>query len=815
MTDTNPPQLPPPGPPAIERPSEVVTIHEAAPDSREPRTRRKLMFFDRVKVLILLGALLTYFVALKHSQIPIMSWGEAVRDQLDSKQVLLWLAGLEVLRQIHNLVSERSAGYHGFWTRRVWGGWDRFWGRRNPWLRFRLARLVRLSIWLVIVVALFAWLWGVSFTTAVAEAPERLLYEPFGARGLPFFFQIFMGLAFGMFQFVGIFYILSRGGIETFMPQDIKTRFSDVYGQDKVLARVQENVMFLDHPELIEAKGGHVPGGILLYGPPGTGKTLMAEAVAGETGKPFVFIEPGAFINMFFGIGVLKVFLLFRRLRKLALRYGGVIAFFDEADTLGNRGVTSGEFIRTRAEQLGLMSCNGMHHLSPNAQAIIAEELLAERATTDEAVARRGGILRLMMPGGRGMGGMDGSLQRILTEMSGLKKPRGVISRRLRQFLNIQPKQPPKYRMLIMFATNMPESLDAALLRPGRIDRKYHVGYPNLAGRIRTFEGYLDKVRHQVTAEQIEQLAIRTPSGSGALIKDMVNEALIVATRAGRDFVTFSDVLEARTFKVHGLSDGTASTELERWETAIHEAGHAVCTYLLRPRDMIDIATVEQRGPVGGFVSWIPREDRKFDWKADAETDLVCSIVSLPTEREFFGGDNSFGVGGDLRAATALAERMIRRAAMGDTLSSPPEAKGHGDQSANRLDQRVEDKLQERYAFAQSVVQDNRWFVLAIAHALVTHSTILGDDIDAMYRGTMGVRLDGRWYHEDATREALEAYHALALAAHQGMAVGFSGGLPVPPSLPVAAGVEPTDIQQDAGGSTEPSPLPPPPPPTE
>ena len=112
-------------------------------------------------------------------------------------------------------------------------------------------------------------------------------------------------------------------------------------------------------------------------------------------------------------------------------------------------------------------------------------------------------------------------------------------------------------------------------------------------------------------------------------------------------------------------------------------------------------------------------------------------------------------MGGDLRAATALAERMIRRAAMGDTLSSPPEAKGHGDQSANRLDQRVEDKLQERYAFAQSVVQDNRWFVLAIAHALVTHSTILGDDIDAMYRGTMGVRLDGRWYHEDATREAL------------------------------------------------------------
>lgn len=802
------PQIPPPP----LSPADVVTIHEAKPDPRESPTRRKLMFFDRVKVFILLGVVLAYSTALKHSQIPIMSWGEAIRDQLGSKWILLVLAGLELLRQIHNFISEKSAGYHGFWMHRVWGGWDRFWSRRSAWMRFRLARIVRVTIWLSIFTMLFAWLWGVNFTTAIAEAPERLLYAPFGDRGLPFFFQIFMGLFFGMFQFIGIFYVLSRGGIETFMPQDIKTRFSDVYGQDKVLARVRENVMFLDNPEVIESKGGHVPGGILLWGPPGTGKTLMAEAVAGETGKPFVFIEPGAFVNMFFGIGVLKVFLLFRRLRKLALRYGGVIAFFDEADTLGNRGMTSGEFIRTRAERLGMLSCNGLHHMSPNAQALIAEDLLGHRSDADAAAAPRSGIARLVMPGGRGgMGGFDGSLQRILTEMSGLKKPRGFVTRRLRQFLNIQPKQPPKYRMLIMFATNMPESLDAALLRPGRIDRKYHVGYPNLEGRIRTFEGYLNKVRHQVTPDQVEQLAIRTPSGSGALIKDMVNEALIVATRAGRDFVTFADVLEARTFKVHGLSDGTASTELERWETAIHEAGHAVCSYLLRPRDMIDIATVEQRGAVGGFVSWIPREDRKFDWRVDADADLVCSIVSLPTEREFFGGDNSFGVGGDLRAATALATTMLRRAAMGDTLSSPIEPQGHGDDAANDLDRRVEAKLQERYVFAQQVIRDNRWFVLSIAHALVTRNTILGDDINAIYHGHQGVLVDGTWYHDPTNRAALEAYHGRALAAHQGQSVGFSGDIPkpaelaTPPVMEAAASGEP-------GGSVD---LPPPPaPPT-
>ncbi len=135
-----------------------------------------------------------------------------------------------------------------------------------------------------------------------------------------------------------IFWFLSRGGVDTIFPDDIETRFTDVWGQDHVLERVKENVVLLENPEAIEARGGHVPGGILLYGPPGTGKTLMAQAVAGETGKPFVFVEPGAFTAMFFGVGILKVKALFRRARKLALRYGGVILFFDEADTLGQPG---------------------------------------------------------------------------------------------------------------------------------------------------------------------------------------------------------------------------------------------------------------------------------------------------------------------------------------------------------------------------------------------------------------------------------------------------------------------------------------------
>jgi SpoVK/Ycf46/Vps4 family AAA+-type ATPase len=228
----------------------------------------------------------------------------------------------------------------------------------------------------------------------------------------------------------------------------------------------------------VEAKGGFVPSGILLWGPPGTGKTLMAEAVAGETGKPFVFVEPGAFIQMFFGIGVLKVRRLFKKLRKLALKYGGVIVFFDEADTLGNRGgAVAGGAASASAAGLRLESapwagdhpCNGMHFVSRGARRLLQQQVqeAAQLGQPEIQRSRRGAVLPFVMGGGgTGTGGWDGTLQSILTEMSGLNKPRGFFNRTVRQFLGIPPKNPPKCRILTIMATNMPGALDAALLRP-------------------------------------------------------------------------------------------------------------------------------------------------------------------------------------------------------------------------------------------------------------------------------------------------------------------------------------------------------------
>ena len=181
------------------------------------------------------------------------------------------------------------------------------------------------------------------------------------------------------------------------------------------------------------------------------------------------------------------------------------------------------------------------------------------------------------MMGGMGGGGGDmGTLQALLAELSGLKKPRGFFNRSVRRLLGMRPKPPPKYRLLVMMASNMPDSLDPALLRPGRIDRIYKVGYPSKAGRKRTYEGYLSKVEHELTPEQIEKLAVMTPYATGATIKDLVNEALINAIRDGRDTITWIDVLEAKHLKSLGPRDDVELVGQDRHGVAVHEACHAV-----------------------------------------------------------------------------------------------------------------------------------------------------------------------------------------------------------------------------------------------
>ena len=750
----------------------VVSPTHGRRDNPDELTRKPLAFWDRVKILVFLVVMFFALIWAQLAQNPLMTFAEAERTvaQTGLGQILLALVIIEALRQIHFLLAEHVGPYHQMWLR-LFERTEKRASRYSPWTRFRVARVIKWLLALTIVSMVLAAIFDTSPILALFQIPATFIAQ------LPMILQMVLYLFIAVAQFGLIFWFLSRGGVDVYFPDDVKTRFDDVWGQDNVVERVRENVVFLENPEEIEEKGGYVPGGILLWGPPGTGKTLLAEAVAGETGKPYVFVDPGAFINMFFGVGVLKVKGLYRKLRKLSLRYGGVIVFFDEADTLGSRGgavsqARRAEIVgeRTSFDALHGPSCNGRAYASAPTQRYLAEVDLAQQR-------------QLFVPtgtnNGGGMGGM-GTLQALLTEMSGLKKPRGFVNRVVRRTLGMRPKAPPKYRILHMMATNMPDALDPALLRPGRIDRIYRVGYPSKAGRVETYRNYLDRIKHEVTDAQIDNLATISPYATGASIKDSVNEALVIAIRDGRDTVSYQDLIKAKSLKDHGLPDGSSYVDRERHSVALHEACHAVVMYRMQHSSIIDTASIERRGDVGGFVSPIPIEDRFVEWRTEVEIDVMTFLASLAGERMFYDGDHTQGVGGDMAAATGIVTRSFLSHAMGPNLrafnggmlgQSGLVAGGvplvEGVPFEGETATAVEAKLQDLYARTVEVLQVNRREVLAVTHALETHRTLSGEDVVAVIEGTQGPLVDGSGYVTPEFVAELEAYHRRAVEAHK------------------------------------------------
>jgi cell division protease FtsH len=766
----------------------------------ERLTRKRQAAWDRVKFSLLFAVIWLLVVLYQMGNDPVLGFRDAARQQLQVNsgigRWLVLLLGLEIIRQLYYLLTEHSRGAYRA-SNAFFGGGDRLTHHVSDYNRFRLSRVTK---WLVIL-AILAVILGLAFHTTpidgLFQAPATIIHY------LPIILYIMAIVMLGVAQFVAIFWYMSRGGVDVYNPGDVTTRFSDVWGQDHVVERVRENLMFLEDPESIEEHGGYVPGGMLLWGPPGTGKTLMAEAMAGETGKPYVFVDPGAFINMFFGVGILKVKSLFRRLRKLAVRYGGVIVFFDEADSLGNRGGSVGGQPqpqgygpalgmgagRRQAEQTGLFgSCHGYSYVSAASQSLLAGGSPFWPAAQADPAPRQPGIFRQMLGAGMMGGGGMGTLQALLTEMSGLKKPRGFVNRVVRRTLGMKPKPPPKYRILIVMATNMPSALDQALLRPGRIDRIYHVGYPSKDGRKRTYEGYFAKVSHEVTADQIDLLATMTPYATGATMKDLVNEALIVALRDGRATISWQDVLRAKLAKSVGPAEGVDYIDRERHAVALHEACHAVTSYLVQKRKQIETATIQKGGETLGFVKPIPIEEQFTSWRSEFEAEIMVFLASLVGEKMFFDGDSSSGVGSDLQQATAISLHMEGLWGMGGQVGSYASTLAQqGAQPVldgtdrnvleSALGKRAEARLETLAQRTGVLLTEYRTSVLAVGHALEAHRTLSGQDVTAIMRREQGPVVDGRPYGEPDFIAELEAYHVSAMAVQS---LGSSLPLPVP-----------------------------------
>ena len=219
--------------------------------------------------------------------------------------------------------------------------------------------------------------------------------------------------------------------------------------------------------------------------------------------------------------------------------------------------------------------------------------------------------------------------------------------------------------IVIIGATNMPEFfLDAALLRPGRFDRKIYVDKPNLEDREKLFAYYLKKVKYDDNDVKIDRLARITVGNSPADIANIVREAALIAVRNKRPLITMKDIDDARERIALGIKRRIKISEKEKWQIAYHEAGHAIVTYLLVPSKDVFKITITPRGHTGG-VTWVPeREEIFIEDQKQLLNEIKISVGSYAAEKIKLGFTTS-GVGGDFANALYTAHNMVWRMGMG------------------------------------------------------------------------------------------------------------------------------------------------------
>ena len=541
-----------------------------------------------------------------------------------------------------------------------------------------------------------------TLTDRCDSAPQCAVLAPrMAVENLPMFIQFAIMVSLTLFQLFIMFWAMVKvGSYKIVMPGTVGVTFDDVWGQDAAKAKVREQVELLEESEAVEKAGGYMPKGVLLWGPPGTGKTMLAKAAANYSSKPLILVPPGAFMATFVGIDLLKVAMLFREIRKLARRHGGVIVFFDEIDALGSRG--GGVDKEATPAPDPAVGC--MRRTSP---------------TPSEP--------RRMMVGNY----QSGALQAFLSAMDGMEEPRGVLNRML-VFLGFKPLRPHEYKYMMLGATNRLEALDVALLRAGRFGRKIHVTYPKMEGRLHTYRGYFDRLeRHTLTPDNVEWAARNHARGTGDEIRHIVNEALLISFRDGRDdpgVVGFTDVMKAMLWVKFGESEGPFEREAARWNVAVHEAGHAVAFhYLCQKKERIWFASIEQRGATGGMVAPTPLFEDWLETREEMLADIQVSLASRVAE-ELVLGTTTNGNGGDGQAATAAAQKMVAVGHAEQIGAYDPGISGPGRDAREQS----ESILREALDGCRKILTGRKDEIEKVARLLYERGTVPGDDIHAL-----------------------------------------------------------------------------------
>jgi len=533
----------------------------------------------------------------------------------------------------------------------------------------QFGRFVKLRwLWLVIV-GIIIW----YFATYIA--PQ--LSAPSPGSILLYAFQIIFAILFGIMQFVAIFWFLGRPRLYCVMPGETGITFEDYKGNPEVLEAARRIVALLRGVKEFQDMGGSPVRGLLLSGPPGTGKSYLAQCMSTEAGVPFAYASAASFRAMFIGMDILMIRRLYTKARRLAREYGGCVVFMDEIDAIGSARGSQGNM--------------GMG----------------------------GGMMGLM--GGAGTGGLN----QLLMEMDPPNIETGWFRKILRT-IGLTHSRVQNEPVLTVAATNIPESLDRALLRPGRFDRKIHVAPPTDRYRAEVIEYYLNKVEHDPKVS-VEALVQRLVDYTPVAIKHVINEAAIIAHFDGRDQITYRDLVEAQDVHEFGLRQTSDLTPIDRRRLAYHEAGHAVASYYLYERYFPAYVTIHQRSDVEGAAAFAlprPKESIKTLSKEDILARIQVSLAARATE-ELFLDLNMSGVTGDLVQATTNAFAYVGLYGMDGTLTSARVSEVH----PRKLDERVEAVLQSQFKAVKRLLQQHSEALIAIAEALIEQDELIAEEI--------------------------------------------------------------------------------------
>jgi ATP-dependent Zn protease len=581
--------------------------------------------------------------------------------------------------------------------------------------RSRRRRLIRLTI-LLGAPTLFLWY---RIADGRAFNPFRL---PHIQDPILWFPAIFISLA--LFAMILMPMGNQRSPHVMFRPEQIDVTLDDVKGLGPVVDEVVRTLnVFLGYATFRDRLGGNPRRGVLFEGPPGTGKTYMAKAMAKHAGVPFLYVSGPAFQSMWYGMTARKIRSYFKQLKKISRREGGAIGFIEEIDA----------FATARG---------GMENATPAPQ-----------------IVRSGIFGRLQNKVGMSSG-TGGTVNELLIQMQSFDTVPGgsKLTNKLIDWANlflpvdrqIAKRPPPYHNVLVIAATNRGDSLDPALLRPGRFDRRLYFDLPSRQGRRELIDYFLGKKSHgpDLDGDELrDELAGMTFGYSPVMIEHLFDEGLIVALRHGRDHMSFEDVTKAKLTQDIGMPHNVQYTPHERKNIATHEAGHAVIAYLVGEGRKLEVLSIVKRRDALGLLAHSDTEERYTKTRTELEALLRITMGGMASE-EVFEGESGTGPAGDLAVATNIAAEMVGSLGMAGSLVSY-RAVGESvfdsglvgrvlSSSSGKL--AVEKILKEAKSDAKALLKANQRLVHVLRDALIDREELIGDEIITVLEQADGAR---------------------------------------------------------------------------